>query len=126
MYAMSSCRFIIAVIVIQVACASCVHSYQQGSYFVFDIIKSTEATTTKGRLAIPAEALTQAKAKSTTTEEIKTSEFTIEIEETIQPKTSVDSAFELGPMTKIKPFTKTTRFGTETFDSESSKSVFGE
>ena len=31
--------------------------YEQGSYFVFDIIESAEATPTKGRLAIPAEAL---------------------------------------------------------------------
>ena len=122
---MSSCRFIIAVIVIQVACASCVHSYQQGSYFVFDIIESAEASPTKGRLAIPAEALAQAETKSAKAEEIERSEFEIDFKETIQPKTSADSAFELDPMAKIEPFSKPTKFRTKALDSGSSESVFG-
>ena len=113
-------------VAILMASLSSVHSYEQGSYFVFDIIESAEATPTKGRLAIPAEALAQAKTKSATAVEIKRSEFEIDLKETIQPKTSADSAFELDPMAKIETFTKPARFRAKAFDFESSESVFGE
>ena len=126
MYTLSRCRYLIAVIIILMASLSSVHSYEQGSYFVFDIIESAEATPTKGRLAIPAEALAQSKTKSATTVEIKRSEFEIDFKETIQPKTSADSAFELDPMAKIEPFTKPAKFKTKAFDFERSKSVLGE
>ena len=126
MYTLSRCHYLIAVVVILMASLSSVHSYEQGSYFVFDIIESAETTPTKGRLAIPAESLAQSKTKSATTVEIKRSEFEIDLKETIQPKTSADSAFELDPMAKIETFTKPTRFRTKAFDFESSKSVFGE
>ena len=126
MYTLSKCHYLIAVVVILMASLSSVHSYEQGSYFVFDIIESAEVTPTKGRLAIPAEALAQAKAKSATAVEIKSSEFEIDLKETIQPKTSADSAFELDPMAKTEPFTKPAKFKTKAFDSGSSKSVFGE
>ena len=126
MFTWSRCRYLIAVIVILMASLSSVRSYEQGSYFVFDIIESEEATPAKGRLAIPAESLAQSKTKSATTVEIKRSEFEIDFKETIQPKTSADSAFELDPMAKIETFTKPTKFRTKAFDSGSSKSVFGE
>ena len=126
MYTLSRCHYLIAVIVILMVCTSSVHSYEQGSYFVFDIIESAETTPTKGRLAIAAEALAQAKTKTATAVEIERSEFEIDFKQTIQPKTSEDSAFELDPMAKKEPFTKTTRFGTKAFDSGRSKSVFGE
>ena len=108
------------------ASLSAVHSYEQGSYFVFDIIESVEALPTKGRLAIPAEALAQAKTKNDKAVKIERSEFEIDLKETIQPKTSADSAFESDPMAKIEPFTKPTKFRTKAFDTVSSKSVFGE
>ena len=126
MYTLSKCRNLIAVIVILMASLSSVHSYEQGSYFVFDIIESAEATPTKGRLAIPAEALVQAKKKTATAVEIERSELEIDFMETIQPKTSADSAFELDPKAKIEPFTKPTRFRTQDSNSDRSKSVFGE
>ena len=126
MYTWSRCRYLIAVIVILMASLSSVRSYEQGSYFVFDIIESAEATPTKGRLAIPAEALTQAKTKTATAVEIERSEFEIDLKETIQPKTSADSAFELDPMAKIETFTNPARFKAKAFDFESSESVFGE
>ena len=125
MYTWSRCRNLIAVIVILMASLSSVHSYEQGSYFVFDIIESAEATPTKGRLAIPAEALVQAKKKTATAVEIERSELEIDFMETIQPKTSADPAFELDP-TKIETFTKPTRFRTKALGSGSSESVFGE
>jgi hypothetical protein len=126
MYTWSTCRYLIAVIVILMASLSSVHSYEQGSYFVFDIIESAEATPTKGLLAIPAEALAQAKTKTATAVEIERSEFEIDLKETIQPKTSADSAFELDPMAKIGTFTKPARFRAKAFDFESRESVFGE
>ena len=126
MYTWRRCRYLIAVIVIVMASLSSVHSCEQGSYFIFDIIESAETTPTKGRLAIPAQSLAQAKTKSATAVEIKRSEFEIDLKETFQPKTSADSAFELDPMAKIETFTKPTRFRTKAFDFESSKSVFGE
>ena len=116
----------IAVIVILIASLSSVHSYEQGSYYVFDIIEPAEATPTKGRLVIPAEALAQTKTKSATAVEIKRSEFEIDFKETIQPKISGDSAFKLDPMAKIETFTKPTKFKTKAFDYGRSKSVFGE
>ena len=126
MYTLSICHCLIAVIVILMASLSSVHSYEQGSYFVFDIIETAEATPTKGRLAIPAEAIAQAKKKKTTAVEIECNEFEIDFKETIQPKTSGDSAFKLDPMAKIEPFTKPTKFKTKAFDYGRSKSVFGE
>ena len=126
MYTLSRCHYLIAVIVILIASLSSVHSYEQGSYYVFDIIEPAEATPTKGRLVIPAEALAQTKTKSETAVEIKRSEFEIDFKETIQPKTPGDSAFKLDPMAKIEPFTKPTKFKTKAFDYGRSKSVFGE
>ena len=126
MITFSRTHCVITLIAIQATCANFAHAYEQGSYFVFDIIESAEATPTKGRLAIPAESLAQSKTKSATTVEIKRSEFEIDFKETIQPKTSADSAFELDPMAKIEPFTKPTKFRTKAFDSGTSKSVIGE
>ena len=126
MYTLSRCHYLIAVIVILIASLSSVHSYEQGSYYVFDIIEPAEATPTKGRLVIPAEALAQTKTKSATAVEIKRSEFEIDFKETIQPKISGDSAFKLDPMAKIETFTKPTKFKTKAFDYGRSKSVFGE
>ena len=126
MYTFSKYHCIIALILIHVACASSTHSYEQSSYFIFDIIESAEAEPTKGRLAIPAEAFAQAKTKSARAEEVERSEFEIDFKQTIQPKTSLDSAFELDTKAKIEPITKPTRFRTQAFDSERSESVIGE
>ena len=126
MHTLSRCHYLIAVIVILIASLSSVHSYEQGSYYVFDIIEPAEATPTKGRLVIPAEALAQTKTKSATAEEIKISGFEIDFKETIQPKLSVDSAFVLDPVAKIEPFTKPTKFRAKAFDYERSTSAFGE
>ena len=126
MYTLSKYRCMIALILIHVACANSMHSYEQGSYFIFDIIESAEAEPTKGRLAISAEALAQAKTKNVRAEEIERSEFELGSKQTIKPKTSLDSAFELDPEAKIEPFTKPTRFRTKALDSGSSESVFGE
>ena len=126
MFTFSRYACLVALIAIQSTCANFAYSYEQGSYFVFDIIESAEATPTKGRLAIPAEALTQAKTKTATAVEIERSEFEIDLKETIQPKTSADSAFELDPMAKIETFTNPARFKAKAFDFESSESVFGE
>lgn len=126
MYTLRKCRSVIALIVIHGACASCVHSYEQGSYFVFDIIESTETLPTKGRLAIHTRALAQAKTKISTAEEIERSEFEVNFKETIQPSTSVDSASELDPMARLKSITNPSRFRADDFSFEGSKSAFGE
>ena len=126
MYTLRRCHHLFAVIVILMASLISVHSYEQGSYFVFDIIEPAEASPTKGRLAIPAEALAQAETKSAKAEDIERSEFEIDFKETIQPKTSGESAFKLDPMAKIEPFTKPTKFKTKAYDYGRSKSVFGE
>ena len=108
------------------ACASSTHSYEQSSYFIFDIIESAEAEPTKGRLAIPAEAFAQAKTKRARAKEVEGREFEIAFKQIIQPKTSVDSAFELDLKAKIKPITKPIRFRTQAFDPERSEAVFRE
>ena len=116
----------IALILIHVACASSMYSYEQGSYFIFDIIESAKAEPIKSRTAIPAEAFAQAKTKGTSAEEVERNEFEIDIMQTIEPKTSVDSAFELDIKVKIEPITKRNRFRTQAFDQERSESFFGE
>ena len=126
MYTLSKYPCMITLILIYVACASSMHSYEQGSYYIFDIIESAEAEPTKGRLAIPAEAFAQAKTKSPRAKEVERSEFEVDFKQTIQPKTSVDSAFELDLKAKIEPITKPIRFRTQAFDPERSESVFRE
>ena len=125
MLTFSRCRCLIAVILIQASCASFVHSYEQGSYFVFDIIGSAEAEPTEGRLAIPAEALAQAETESATVPEIERSEFEIDFKQSIQPKTT-GSGFEFDSLSETVPIIEPTSFGAEAFDFESSTSVFGE
>ena len=86
MYTISKYYCIIALILIHVACASSMHSYEQGSYFIFDIILSAKAEPTKGRLAIPAEAFAQAKTKSAKNEEVERSVFMIYFKQPLSPK----------------------------------------
>ena len=126
MYNLSKYHCMIVLILIHVACPSSMHSYEQGSYFIFDIIESAEAEPTKGRLAIPAEAFAQAKKKSARAKEVEGREFEIDFKQIIQPKTSVDSAFELDTKAKIETISKPTRFRSQAYDSERSESVFGE
>jgi hypothetical protein len=118
-------RFLIAVILIHASSANYVHSYEQGTYFVFDIIESAEAEPTKGRLAIPAEALAQATTESAMVQESKRSEFEIDYKQSIQPKTT-GSGFEFDSLSETAPYTETNRFGTDALGFESSASVFGE
>ena len=125
MYTLSKCHHLIAVIVILMASLSSVHSYEQGSYFVFDILESAEAEPTKGRLAIPAEALAKADTQRAPTEETNRSEFEIDFKLTVQPKT-IDSAFQSDPSHKTESFTGNTSFQVKGFDFGSSDSVFGE
>ena len=125
MLTFSRCPYLIAVILIQASCASFVHSYEQGSYFVFDIIESTEAEPTKGRLAIPAEALAQVETEGATAEESERSEFELDYNQSIQPKTT-GSGFEFDSLSETAPIIEPTSFGAEAFDMGSSASVFGE
>ena len=126
MYTLGKYHCMIVLILIHVACARSMLSYEKSSYFFFDIIESAEAEPTKGRLAIPAEAFAQAKTKSARAKEVERSEFEIDIKQTIEPKTSVDSAFELDTKAKIELIIKPTRFRTQAYDSERSEPVFGE
>lgn len=125
MFTFSRSHCIVALIAIQATCANLAHSYEQGSYFVFDIIESAEAKPTKGRLTIPAKALAKAETQRATAEEIERSEFEIDFKLTVQPKT-IDSAFQSEPSAKTESFTRTTSFQLEAFDFGSSDSVFGE
>lgn len=125
MFIVSRSRSIIALIAIQATCTNFAHSYEQGSYFVFDILESAEAEPTKGRLAIPAEALAKADTQRAPTEETKRSEFEIDFKLTVQPKT-IDSAFQSDPSHKTESFTGNTSFQVKGFDFGSSDSVFGE
>ena len=119
------CPYLITVILIQASCANFLHSYEQGTYFVFDIIGSAETEPTKGRLAIPAEALAQAETESATAEESEPSEFEIDYKQSIQPKTT-GSGFEFDSLSETAPIIEPTSFGAEAFDMGSSASVFGE
>ena len=115
---------LIALIAIQAICANFAYSYEQGSYFVFDIIGSAELEPAKGRLAIPAEALTKAETKRAATGQAERSEFEIDFKQAIQPK-GKGSGFRSDSQAKMKPFTRTTSPKVEAFDFGTSGSVFG-
>ena len=115
---------LIALIAIQAICANFAYSYEQGSYFVFDIIGSAELEPAKGRLAIPAEALTKAETKRAATGQAERSEFEIDFKQAIQPK-GKGSGFRSDSQAKMKPFTRTTSPKVEASDFGSSDSVFG-
>ena len=125
MFIVSRSLCIIALIAIQVTCTNFAHSYEQGSYFVFDILESAEAEPTKGRLAIPAETLAKAETERATIEETERSEFEIDFKLTVQSET-IDSAFQSDPSPKTESFFGTTSFQVKAFDFGSSDSVFGE
>ena len=124
MFTFSRYACLITLIAIQSKCANFAYSYEQGSYFVFDIIESAELEPTKGRLAIPAEALAKAETQRTATEQAERSEFEIDFKQAIQPK-GKDSGFRSDSQVKMKPFTRTTSPKVEAFDFGSSDSVFG-
>ena len=125
MFTLSRSRCLIALITIQATCVNFAHSYDQGSYFVFDIIESAELEPAKGGIAVPAEALAKAESPRAATEQTERSEFEIDFKQAIQPKT-IDSAFKSDPSAKTKPFTRTTSFQVKAIDFVSSDSVFGE
>tara|TARA_A100001015_G_scaffold294222_1_gene371727 strand:+ start:193 stop:570 length:378 start_codon:yes stop_codon:yes gene_type:complete len=125
MITFSRTHCVITLIAIQATCANFAHAYEQGSYFVFDILESAEAEPTKGRLRIPAEALAKAEKQRATTEETDRSELEIDFKLTVQPKT-IDSAFQSDPSHKTESFTGNTSFQVKGFDFGSSDSVFGE
>ena len=125
MFTLSRYRCLIALITIQATCVNFAHSYEQGSYLVFNIIESAELEPTKGGIAIPAEALAKAETQPVVTGQSERSEFEIDFKQAIQPKT-IDSAFKPDPSVKTEPFTRTTSFQAKAFDFGSSDSVFGE
>ena len=125
MFTFGRYRYLITLITIQTTSVSFAHSYEQGSYFVFNIIESSELETTKGSLVIPAEALAKTETQRTATEQTERSEFEIDFKQAIQPKTT-DSAFKSDPSAKMEPFTRTTSFQEKALDFGSSDSVFGE
>ena len=125
MFTFSRTHCLITLIAIQATCSNFAHSYEQGSYFVFDILESAEAEPTKGRLRIPAEALASAETQRATTKETDRSELEIDFKLTVEPKT-MESAFQSDLSPKTESFFRTTSFQVKTFDFGSSDSVFGE
>lgn len=125
MFTFSRTHCLITLIAIQATCANFAHSYEQGSYFVFDILESAEAEPTKGRLRIPAEALAKAETQRAMTKETHRSEFKIDFKLTVEPIT-MESAFQSDLSPKKEPFIRTTSFQVKTFDFGSSDSAFGE
>jgi hypothetical protein len=47
-----------------IVCTVHSHAFDQGSYFIFDIVESAESEPIKGRLAVPAEALARVDSES--------------------------------------------------------------
>ena len=92
MFTFSRYRCLITLITIQATCVNFAHSYEQGSYLVFNIIESAELEPTKGGIAIPAEALAKAETQPVVSEQSERSEFEIDFKQAIQPET-IDSAF---------------------------------
>ena len=125
MFTFSRTHCLITLIAIQATCANFAHSYEQGSYFVFDILESAEAEPTKGRLRIPAEALAKAETQRAMTKETQRSEFEIDFKLTVEHKT-MESAFQSDLSPKKESFIRTTSFQVKTFDFGSSDSVFDE
>lgn len=106
-------------------CLSPVCSFEQGSYFVFELIDSEENESQTGRLTLKKEALTakESTASSTPSLQIESEEFLVDFSE--PEKESEATSFEIetpdfGAGTKQEEVS----FGTSSFGT--SDSVFGE
>lgn len=120
-------RHLLTALAIQVACVSFAHAYEQGSYFVFDLVNSKEVMPIEGRIAVLAEALNAVTTETVTTEEVERSEFEIDFSKTMQPDSTISSTFQIDVLTETDTTeVETTSFGTESFDFGTTNTVFGE
>ncbi len=117
-------RTLFALLASHIAWASYAHAFQQGSYYVIDLVESEEAESLAGRLAVPATALADSKATTPITTIQERSEFEIDYANSIG--TSSDSGFELDKAPETTFEVEDTSFSTSTFDFGSSNTVFGD
>jgi hypothetical protein len=108
-----------------VVCGSQSHAFEQGNYYIFDLVESSRTEAIAGRLAIPKKTLSHFEAKPKQTESSQRSEFEIDYSKSIQA-TKANSAFNLETPMQAKPTPKNVSFSTESYDFESSRTVFGE
>jgi hypothetical protein len=100
------------------------HAFDQGSYFIFDIVESAESEPIKGRLAVPAEALARVDSESAQVA-VERSEFEIDFHQPIQSG-EANSAFDLNTPVQTTADGENISFSTDSFDFGSSNTVFGE
>jgi len=107
-----------------IVCTVHSHAFDQGSYFIFDIVESAESEPIKGRLAVPAEALARVDSESAQVA-VGRSEFEIDFHQPIQSG-EANSAFDLNTPVQTTADGENISFSTDSFDFGSSNTVFGE
>lgn len=101
------------------------HAYEQGSYYVIDLVERAEAQPVAGRLAVPKSVLAgRGLADSPTAPVQEHGEFEIDFSESIAGTNN--SAFEFNDPLETETETESTNFSTITFDFGSSNTVIGE
>jgi hypothetical protein len=117
---------LITVLALTAASASNAFAFEQGNYFIFDIVDSKEVKPIQGRLAVPAEALVTVKIEPhTAIQTEKRSEFETDFTKTIRPQ-STNNMFELDIQVEATPEPENTSFSTDSFDLGRSDTVFGQ
>lgn len=122
----SKWRNLMTALALQIACVSMAHAFEQGSYFVFDIVDSPEVKPIDGRLAVPAKTLAIVESEVAITTDAKRSEFEIDFNHPIRPYSENETSFKFEPVVETTPEIETTSFGTETFGRGTSDTLFGE
>jgi hypothetical protein len=76
--------------------AALVSAFEQGSYYVFDLVETADAAPIAGRLAVPKSALlATASTKATSSQPPERGEFEIDFNQSFQKETNAGFEFEM-------------------------------
>ena len=107
------------------AIASRSDAFEQGSYYVIDLVETAEAAPVAGRLAVPKSVLAGRGTAETPASPLEErSEFEIDYAKGLL--SASHSAFELDASAEPATEPESSNFSTSTFDFGSSNTVFGE
>jgi hypothetical protein len=108
-----------------VLCASQLSAFEQGNYYIFDLIENSKTGPVTGRIAISKKALSPVEAPTQKTATTQRGEFEIDYSQSMHAS-EANSAFNLEMPTSTKPAKQKISFSSESFDFGTSETVFGE
>lgn len=115
---------LLAVLAVQLLWAGYAGAFEQGSYHLFDLVEKEGHAPLPGRLAVPKTALANSSVKEPALSVADRGEFEINYSEPLE--TSGNTSFEFIPFEETTASSDTgTSFSTDSFDFNSSNSVFG-